>query len=292
MSHKTKLSIAALLIVIVGSAVYVYKDDVERFLSDLPSAESVLDKTISAIPIGEVERKVITAEPLRAKVDSPSSFLTIQGIIASTNNERAKLALTPLKENTRLKAAAQAKVRDMFTGQYFDHVSPVGEGPADFVEGANYQYILIGENLALGNFENDRTLVEAWMNSPGHRANIVHTRYTEIGVYVERGVYEGQSVWMAVQEFGAPLSSCPSVDYGIRSRTESNQAQLDAWEAELEERKQDINNTHPKFGPVYEQKVDEYNELAAKYNALVEETRELIRQYNESVNNFNACVAG
>ena len=68
----------------------------------------------------------------------------------------------------------------------------------------------------MGNFKNDQDLVSAWLNSPGHRANILNTRFTEIGTAVLKGFYEGREVWMAVQEFGLPLSSCPNPDSKVK----------------------------------------------------------------------------
>src|SRR6185369_15716694 len=117
--------------------------------------------------------------------------------------------LPALKENALLDKAAKKKLDDMFAQQYFEHINPQGKGPSDLAKSVGYDYIAIGENLALGNFKNDAELVQAWMDSPGHRANILNKQYTEIGVAVGQGTYEGKKTWLAVQEFGRPTSSCP-----------------------------------------------------------------------------------
>ena len=81
-----------------------------------------------------------------------SSSLTISGILAQTNKERAAKKLGTLKLNTNLNSSAQKKLEDMFANQYFEHVSPAGVDVTDLVRKAGYEYIVVGENLALGNF--------------------------------------------------------------------------------------------------------------------------------------------
>jgi len=119
---------------------------------------------------------------------------------------------------------------DIFEKQYFAHISPEGLGPSDLAEKSGYEYIMIAENLALGNFKDDNTLVNAWMDSPGHRANILNNRYTEIGVAVGKGFFSESNennkeeiateVWIAVQEFGLPLSSCPKPEESLLNTIE------------------------------------------------------------------------
>jgi outer membrane murein-binding lipoprotein Lpp len=179
----------------------------------------------------------------------------------------------------------------MFDKQYFEHVNSSGQGPSYWVEQAGYQYITIGENLAEGNFRDDTTLVQAWMDSPGHRANILNTRYTEIGVAVGKGTFDGRVTWLAVQEFGLPLSACPPIDKTIKDQITTNQATLDQKQQVLETKKQELEATEPKRGDNYKQKVNEYNALVNEYNALVKQLKAQADAYNASVNAFNACVA-
>ena len=221
---------------------------------------------------------------------SRESILTATGIIGSTNVERAKEGLAPLQENVALRVAASAKVDDMFARQYFAHESPTGAGPSDLADRAGYAYITVGENLALGNFENDQVVVTAWMNSPGHRANIMKQGFQEIGVSAKKGMYEGREVWIAVQEFGTPRSSCPSINENLGSLIDVSNRQLETAERDLLVRKQEIEALSPR-DPTYEQKVNEYNAVVADYNALIKKTRELIEKYNAEVRAFNACLA-
>jgi hypothetical protein len=178
----------------------------------------------------------------------------------------------------------------MFAKQYFEHNSPDGKTPADVVRGADYDYIVVGENLALGNFRNDLLLVEAWMNSPGHRANILHDKFQEIGVAAGKGMFEGREVWLAVQEFGTPLSQCPGPSAGLQDQIKANRAQIDSWQADLAEMKQRLESARNKNRDAYDAAVEEYNALAKKTNMLADSTRVLVQEYNAMVINFNKCL--
>ena len=217
--------------------------------------------------------------------------ITVSGIISTTNKERKDNGnLKALTENAKLDMAAEAKVKDMFAKQYFEHISPSGTGPGDLAKGEGYEYILIGENLALGNFSDNQDLLTAWMNSPGHRANILNTRFSEMGAAAEIGEYEGQKVWLAVQEFGLPLSSCPAVDPNLATKIEGMKNDIDAKEEALQAKKKEIENTSPKSGPEYNSKVEEYNQMVADYNAEVKEIKLNIDIYNKEVKDFNNCA--
>ncbi|OHA02458.1 MAG: hypothetical protein A3J58_02740 [Candidatus Sungbacteria bacterium RIFCSPHIGHO2_02_FULL_52_23] len=195
-----------------------------------------------------------------------------------------------LSVNAKLTRAAEAKVDDMFNRQYFEHESPTGVGPGDLADNVGYEYLMIGENLALGNYEDDKALVEAWMNSPGHRANILRPHYTEIGVAVKRGLYEGRTVWLAVQEFGRPQSDCPSPSESLNVEIEADKNRLDELSKQLSPAEEEIRNSRPKRGPAYRQKVDAYNELVRLYNTLADETEILITRYNDQISAYNACL--
>ena len=80
--------------------------------------------------VHEIQNNIRAPEPLRATLESKQAVLTRAGVIKFTNTERATAGLTTLKENAKLDTAAQLKLRDMFTYQYFAHVSPAGIGPS------------------------------------------------------------------------------------------------------------------------------------------------------------------
>ncbi len=179
----------------------------------------------------------------------------------------------------------------MFTKQYFEHVSPNGTDPGTLVKNSGYDYIVAGENLILGNFSSEKEVVQNWMESPGHRANILNIRYSEIGVAVVKGAYEGKTVWIGVQEFGLPLSSCKQPDASLRDKIEFQKTQLDYFSVQIELKHKEIETVNPESFR-YNILVDAYNQLVKDYNIMAEETKKLILQYNNQVNNFNECVAG
>ena len=142
------------------------------------------------------------------------------------------------------------------------------------------------------NFEDDQVLVQAWMDSPGHRANILNDRYLEIGVAVIKGIYEGQNTWLAVQHFGLPLSACPQPSPTLQEQIKLNQTEIDNLQIVLVNLEQEIKSMRRIDREIYSQKVGEYNNLVAQYNALVEEIKLLVSQYNSQVLLFNNCVSG
>ncbi len=228
---------------------------------------------------------------LRGPLDGlNSSELTSSGIITWTNTQREAQGLIPLHENAQLRKAAEAKVDDMFAKQYFEHESPDGKTPADVIRKAGYAYIVVGENLALGNFKDDETLVQAWMDSPGHRANILNGKYQEIGTAAKKGMFEGKEVWLAVQEFGAPLSACPTTGTGVKAQIDSNRNQLAVNQAELQKQKAALNANRYKSQDEYNTAVAKYNALVERTNALADDTQRLVTDYNNSVNQFNKCL--
>lgn len=124
-------------------------------------------------------------------------------VIDLTNTERTALTLLPLNRNTVLDQAAQLKAEDMARNSYFSHDSPTGVTPWYWFTQAGYPFVHAGENLAVY-FTDSTAVVDAWMKSPTHRANIVGTQYREIGVGTAKGIYEGFETVFVVQMFGTP----------------------------------------------------------------------------------------
>ncbi len=132
-----------------------------------------------------------------------------QQIIALTNRVRVENGLTPLDPAQALAISAQGRAQDMSEKQYFSHVSPEGKRLDDFLKNAHYDYAEAGENLAIG-FSDANDVVDAWMKSPGHYANLVKPSYEQIGVGLEGGVYDGQPTVFVAQHFGKPYRDLPS----------------------------------------------------------------------------------
>lgn len=259
-------------------------------LADFGARVGDLQKGVEAI-IDAVQGKVVAPPPMRRTDAGEEGQLSRVGVIQETNDQRVQFGLPTLEENTLLNQAASLKLRDMFDKQYFEHVSPEGFGPSHWVEIAGYKYRIIGENLALGNFENDADLVDAWMNSPGHRENILREEFRDIGVAVGRGMFEGQETWLAVQTFGRPLPNCPKPNATLLARSKDLNAELDALLPRITELRRVIEEKQDR-GESARKEIDEYNRLVEEYNAIVAELKQTIAAYNESVKTYNACIDG
>lgn len=126
-------------------------------------------------------------------------------VIAAMNIERAARHLPPLHEDPRLDAAADDRVHEMQTRRYWSHIAPDGRTPFEFFLPRGYSFVAAAENLAAG-FETVQRLITGWMDSSGHRANILSPDYEDCGVAVIEGSttqawWHGKSV---VVLFGKP----------------------------------------------------------------------------------------
>lgn len=260
----------------------------DRFINE-EVIEAILD-----IPIArEIAKEVNTPSPLKSDRNAPDPYLTRSGSIEWTNVMRERHGVNRLTENELLNASAQKKLDDMFAQQYFEHDSPQGVKPADVVSSVGYEYIMTGENLALGNFADDQDLIQAWMDSPGHRENMLKAGYTEIGIAVGQGIYEGQKTWMAVQHFGKPQSACPAIDSGIKTQIDQKSANADLLQSNLDRLKAELDSKDPdtqEEADRYNDKVREYNSKVREYNAVVEEVKRLSNTYNTQVREYNLCA--
>ncbi len=243
------------------------------------------------------EKEIATPGPLEVKTpptttETPASGITKASIIYWTNQARKENGnLPPLTENKVLNGTATAKTNDLFAKSYFEHTSPSGVTVATQAQGAGYEYIMIGENLALGNFASGEAIVDAWMNSPGHRANILNDRYTEIGIGVSQGTYQGRTVWIATQHFGLPKNACPIVEESLKNTIAANQSKIDQLKVQIEAKKREVDSTS-QLSSEYNNRVNEYNALVREFNDLVGTTKTEISTYNNQVQAYNACVQG
>lgn len=131
-----------------------------------------------------------------------SYSITTDEMLAQVNARRAQEGLAPLKINEQLSQAAAGKAQHMFGNNYWAHYAPDGTTPWVFIRGAGYDYIDAGENLAKG-FTNSSDVVDAWMNSPTHRENIMASKYDDIGFAIATGNLEGEETVLVVQMFGS-----------------------------------------------------------------------------------------
>lgn len=122
------------------------------------------------------------------------------------SEERVANGLPPLSVNPLLEKAAAYKADDMIAKGYFAHFSPDGTSPWHWISKAGYEFKSAGENLAI-DFIDSKDVNAAWLNSALHRQNILSEKYTEVGVAVAQGMYQGRNTTFVVQMFGTPAST-------------------------------------------------------------------------------------
>ncbi|MEV5505191.1 sigma-70 family RNA polymerase sigma factor [Streptomyces orinoci] len=167
-----------------------------------PSPSASRTAKPSATPTTEAPEPSATTErpapkPVAPTVDDASGSLAEQ-VIALVNAERAKVGCSPVRNNSQLAAAAQRHSDDMAARNFFDHTNPDGQGPGERITAAGYQWSTYGENIAYGQ-QTPASVMDSWMHSSGHRANILNCSFKDLGVGVNQA--PGGPRW--TQDFGA-----------------------------------------------------------------------------------------
>lgn len=134
--------------------------------------------------------------------------ISVDKLYQLTNQKRTEAGLQTLSYSDQLAAAAAQKAQDMFAKNYWAHYGPGGTTPWNFILAAGYRYQFAGENLAK-NFLFSSGVVDAWMNSPTHRENMVRPDYTDVGFAVVNGTLNGEQTTLVVQMFGKPQGGAP-----------------------------------------------------------------------------------
>lgn len=279
-----------IIVLVFGLGIY-FNNEIYSYISSLNKNIEDFKKTELGNLISQVGDEVLNPSPLKVNNPFYNVVLTSEKVFLETNIQRNINGFLPLSRNAILDKSALAKANEMFAKQYFEHNSPSGETPAELVKSFGYDYIVTGENLILGNFDSEYKLVEAWMNSPGHRANILNKRYTQVGLAVVKGAYNGQTTWISVQEFGLPLSACAEPNIDLKNQIDILKVELDNLSVQIEEKKQEIDSVvsnNKKFNSL----VKEYNDMIGDYERVTSQIKILIAKYNNEVSIFNNCVAG
>lgn len=132
------------------------------------------------------------------------SDITVTNIVRLVNNARRQNNVPVLRSNALLMKAATSKANDMIRQQYFAHISPSNVSPWYWFKQAGYVYSYAGENLAI-DFIQSEDVVQAWLNSPAHRKNLLSTRFKEVGVATATGTINGVRSLLVVQMYGTPI---------------------------------------------------------------------------------------
>ncbi len=188
--------------------------------------------------------------------------ITVQDMINLTNKSRIEAGLAPLAINEKLARAAEEKASDMFKLQYFDHNSPDGTTPWDFIKSAGYEYEYAGENLAI-DFISANGAHKALMESSSHRDNILNMNYVEIGIAVKEDIFEGSKSIIIVEEFAAPLYKKMNVNYNYDENTELI----------LEEKANEINNSSKKEEEIMTESLEAKKDISVVENKNVLDVR-------------------
>lgn len=171
-------SLAAVVAVILPLSAFA--ENRSRGRTDLEQLAADLERALGrgSVVVERSSRTATRREPPQSVLRQPSapaSSSFAEAIVAEMNRERAAYGLRPLRLESRLSLAAEDRVDDMLSKRYFDHVSPDGINPFTWVRARGYRYRMVGENLALG-YRSGSSVVNGWMNSPGHRENIPAAR--------------------------------------------------------------------------------------------------------------------
>ncbi|MFS0862441.1 CAP domain-containing protein [Fredinandcohnia sp. 179-A 10B2 NHS] len=134
------------------------------------------------------QQPVAETKPVELQPTSYSLNQFEQKVVTLTNQERAKYGLAPLQIDEKLSEVARTKSADMKQNGYFSHTSPTYGSPFDMMKQFGIQYRAAGENIAMGQ-QSPEAVVQAWMNSEGHRKNILSSNFTHIGVGHVEGNY-------------------------------------------------------------------------------------------------------
>lgn len=127
------------------------------------------------------EEKVPTTPTNQTQESEKDSSQFAQQVLDLVNQERSKAGLSSLSMSEELSNMAMVKAQDMYNNNYFDHNSPTHGSPFDMMKEFGITYNTAGENIAKGQTSPSQVMKD-WMNSPGHKANILNNGYTQIGI--------------------------------------------------------------------------------------------------------------
>ncbi len=161
--------------------------------ANLPTETPIQAPPVAAKPENSGANPPTQAPPVAAKPENPGANPPTEGVntnfvdqvVSLTNQFRAENGLAPLTSNPELQAAAQDHSKDMAQSDYFSHTSLDGSTFSDRINAEGYKARALGENIAAGQ-PTPEAVVQSWIDSPGHRANLLNPAYTNIGVgYVD-----------------------------------------------------------------------------------------------------------
>jgi uncharacterized protein YkwD len=255
--------------------------------------------------------------PIPGNLFAPSPLqevLNRESIIDLTNKARGFNGLSALGENPLLNIIAETRARDMFEKQYFAHVSPTGNQASDVAQRIGYHYKIIAENIASGRFLTNQKVIDGWMQSPGHRKNLLSTEVKELGAAIIKGSLSGQETWISVQIFGLespPVSqeTCIAPSQELLNQIQSKKAEIGDLNDSLKRIKQEIDSEHSSIETdrrlltgrsqeqydlsirikAYNEKINWHNQRVADMKAKALVLQSMVNEYNEMLQTYNSC---
>lgn len=241
--------------------------------------------------------------------------LSKKAIITHTNNARTQNGLPPLTENPLLDSIAEVRVRDMLEKQYLAHVSPTGQQAADIAQNIGYHYKVIAENIGSGDFYSNQKVVDGWMQSPGHRNNILSTEVQDIGAAVLKGNMKGMETYVSVQIFGLqslPVmpNACVAPSDVILREIEAKKAEIESLRGQLEWLKSEVDTENESIETdkryayddekiaMLNERIRSFNEKVRSMKRIEQEAKaketavvSMINNYNRTLQTYNECHA-
>ncbi len=154
-----------------------------------------LSEIVNANPQFEDPNLIMIGDKVTVPLTDPSTLTLEEQVVDLVNLERKKNNIPPLKLNWQLQRVARIKSEEMRDKKYFSHTSPTYGSPFDMLKKFNIPYRSAGENIAKGQ-KTAEAVMRSWMNSEGHRKNILNRNYTEIGVGYANG--KGIPYWTQI----------------------------------------------------------------------------------------------
>ncbi|KRQ87144.1 Chlorophenol reductase precursor [Caloramator mitchellensis] len=182
MSRKIKLIIFCLLLItstVFAQETYYTVQPGDSMWKIAQKYQVGISEIISANP--EIKNPALIYPGQKIKIPVIETKAIESEVVRLVNIERAKVGLPALKENWQLSRIARYKSQDMINKNYFSHISPTYGSPFQMIESFGIKFSAAGENIAMGQ-RTPQEVMNAWMNSPGHRSNILNPTYTQIGV--------------------------------------------------------------------------------------------------------------
>lgn len=250
-----------------------------------------------------------------AKQSASREDLNKKAVIDLTNKARAQNGLPPLTENPLLDSIAEARVTDMLEKQYLAHVSPTGQQASDIAQGIGYHYKVIAENIGSGDFYSNQKIIDGWMQSPGHRNNILSAEVQEIGAAVLKGNMRGMETYVSVQIFGlqslpVTLNACAAPSDIVLHEIETKKSEIESLRGQLEWLKSEVDTENEsietdKRYAYDDEKIAMLNERIRSFNEKVRSMKRIeqeakaketavvfmINNYNRTLQTYNECHA-